>query len=273
VGSLRDVLASAETRIGALLGWFAGSVLRIRRAHVESAMERAGIARSLARAMYRSLGASLVELLWLAARPALPASHLADIEEGSRAILDRIHARGRGMVLATAHAGNWEIAAAAIAERYPLTVVAKPMHVGWVDRFCRRIRTARGIAVASPRGAMGTARAALGRGEVVAMLIDQVPDRARHALAVEFLGATAHVDRAPAVLAAAARAPLVLGVARREGSRQVLEVLAVLEPPAHPGRAWVDEATRAATVTLDRFVRANPSEWLWLHRRWRPAPP
>ncbi len=236
-------------------------------------MARAGIARSFAARMYRSLGASLVELLWLSARPAWPASHVTDLDESSRVILDRIHARGRGMVLATAHTGNWEIAAAAIAERYPLTAVAKPMHVGWVERFCQRVRAARRIAVVSPRGALSTARAALGRGEVVAMLIDQVPDRARHALAVEFLGATAHVDRAPAVLAAAARAPLVLGLARREGARQVLEVLAVLEPPAHPGRAWVDDATRATTVALDRFVRAHPSEWLWLHRRWRPAPP
>ncbi len=258
---------------GAVLGWLAGSVMRIRRAHVESAMARAGIARELAARMYRSLGVSLVELLWLAARPALPASRLAGIDEASRAVLDRVHARGRGMVLATAHTGNWEVAAAAIAERYPLTAVAKAMHVGWVDRFCRRVRTARRIAVASPLGAMATGRAALARGEVVAMLIDQVPDRARHALAVEFLGATAHVDRAPAALAAAARAPLVVGLARREGARQVLEVLAVLEPPAHPGRAWVDEATRAATVALERFVRAYPSEWLWLHRRWRPAPP
>ena len=236
-------------------------------------MGRAGIARSFAVGMYRSLGASLVELLWLAARPALPASRLTDLDDASRAILDRIHARGRGMVLATAHAGNWEVAAAAIAERYPLTAVAKPMRVGWVNRFCRRIRTARRIAVASPRGAMATARAALGRGEVVAMLIDQVPDRARHALAVEFLGATAHVNRAPAALAAAARTTLVLGVARREGARQVLEVIAVLEPPARPRSSWVDEATRAATLALDRFVRAHPSEWLWLHRRWRPAPP
>jgi KDO2-lipid IV(A) lauroyltransferase len=246
--------------------------MRIRRTHVESAMARAGIARGFAARMYRSLGASLVELLWLAARPALPASRLADIGEASRAILDRIHARGRGMVLATAHTGNWEVAAAAIAERYPLTAVAKTMHVGWVERFCTRIREARRIAVASPRGAMTTGRAALGRGEVVAMLIDQVPDRARHALAVEFLGAPAHVDRAPAALAAAARAPLVLGLARREGARQVLEVLAVLEPPDQARRAWVDEATRTVTAALDGFVRAHPSEWLWLHRRWRPAP-
>ncbi len=256
--------------LGALIGWFAGSVLRIRRAHVEDAMERAGIARSSALEMYRSLGRSLVELVWLAWRPAIAASQVAVLDDELRVALDRAKARGRGVVIATAHAGNWEIAAAAIAERYPLTVVGKAMSVGWVDRFCREARAARGIAIAAPRGAMANAKDALRRGEVVAMVIDQVPDRARHALSVEFLGAPADVDRSPAALAASMRAPMIVAAARRvEASQQRLELLAVLDPPDRARGAWIDEATRQATAALDRFVRAHPSEWLWMHRRWR----
>jgi len=56
--------------VGALLGWLAGSVLRIRRAHVEQAMGAAGIedASGSARGMYRALGASALEFLWLTRR-------------------------------------------------------------------------------------------------------------------------------------------------------------------------------------------------------------
>jgi KDO2-lipid IV(A) lauroyltransferase len=256
--------------LGSLIGWLAGSVLRIRRAHVEQAMRRAGIAPALAVRMYRSLGKSLVELIWLAWRPAVAASELVSIDEELRVALERAHARGRGVVIATAHAGNWELGAAAIAERYPLTIVGKAMSLGWVDRFCHAARASRNITVAPPEGAMARAREALRRGEVVAMVIDQVPDRARHALAVEFLGETADVDRSPAALAASMRAPLVVAAARRvEGSRQSIELLAVLEPPDHARRAWIDDATRTATRALDRFVRQHPSEWLWMHRRWR----
>jgi len=53
--------------LGALLGWLAGSVLRIRRRAVVSAMTRAGIpeASRAATAMYANLGAGIFELLWL----------------------------------------------------------------------------------------------------------------------------------------------------------------------------------------------------------------
>jgi KDO2-lipid IV(A) lauroyltransferase len=179
---------------------------------------------------------------------------------------------GRGAVLATAHAGNWELAAAAIAEAYPLTVVAKSMSLGWVDRFCREARLARGMAVVSPRGALGAARAALAHGRLVAMLIDQVPARARHAVSVDFLCGSADVDRSPATLAASASVPLVVAVSRRVGSVQRLEVLGVFEPPASGRLDWAAETTRSATRLLDRWIHAHPSEWLWMHRRWRPAP-
>src|SRR5258708_3698803 len=59
----------ALTALGQAVGWFAGSVLRYRRAHVEHAMRRAGVAdvRGQARSMYRALGVSMVEVLSLGA--------------------------------------------------------------------------------------------------------------------------------------------------------------------------------------------------------------
>jgi KDO2-lipid IV(A) lauroyltransferase len=120
------------------------------------------------------------------------------------------------------------------------------------------------------RGALRRARGVLGRGGAVAMMIDQVPARSSHAVDVDFLGRAALVDRAPAALAASARAPLVVAAARRgPGGVQVLHVLDVLVPPPRPGSAWVDAASATATRALDRFVRAYPAQWLWLHRRWK----
>jgi KDO2-lipid IV(A) lauroyltransferase len=267
----------AIPKLGAALGWLAGTALRIRRAHVERSMKLAGIARSragsLADLMYRSLGLSLVEMLWLAAHPELPASRLATIDEYSRAALADAREKGRGIVLATAHAGNWELAAAALAEVYPLTVVVKPMSVGWVERFCRGARLSRGVGLATPANALDGSRAALARGEIVAMLIDQVPGRASHAIQTDFLCGRADVDRSPAALASYMRSPLVVAVSRRVGGGgHVLEVLAVLHPPERDRRAWVEEATRTATRVLERWIHAHPYDWLWMHRRWRLAP-
>jgi KDO2-lipid IV(A) lauroyltransferase len=239
-------------------------------------MKRAGIVRSRVRAlaagMYRSLGTSVVEMLWLAAHPEVAASGMASLDEWSRAVLAGVHEEGRGAVLATAHAGNWELAAAALAERYPLTVVVKPMSVRWVDRFCRGARGGRGVGLAVPERALDASREALARGELVAMLVDQVPAHASHSVIIEFLCGRADADRSPAALAAAMRVPLVVAVSRRAGPGHVLEVLAVLDPPERDRRAWAVDATRTASRVFERWVHAHPSEWLWMHRRWRAAP-
>ncbi len=260
---------------GALLGWLAGSVLRIRRAHVEASMRAAGLpdAGAEARAMYASLGASALELLWMAWSGERALARVR-IEEGSRRLWEGALARGRGVVIAASHTGNWDLAACAVAREAELLVVTKHLRVGWLDRFWQRTRAARGVLLASASGALARARPVLRRGGAVAMMIDQAPDSTRHALATPFLGRTAWVDRAPAALAASTGAALVVAASRRDahGGGHVLQVLDVLVPPLRPSRAWMDGATIAATRALDAFVRAHPSQWLWLHRRWKAVP-
>jgi Kdo2-lipid IVA lauroyltransferase/acyltransferase len=264
------VIALARV-LGALLGWLAGSVLRIRRAHVEGAMQAAGIAHPgrLARGMYRALGTSVFEFLWMAFAGA-PALEVVAIEPASRVRWAEALAGGRGVVVAASHTGNWDLSACAIAREVELLVVTKRLSVRWLDRFWQSTRARLGVRLTDAPGAVGRAREVLSRGGAVAMMIDQVPD-ARHALPVMFLGQPAHADRAPAAVAAAAGAPLVVAVGRRERSgKHVLQVLDVLTPPARPSRAWIDEATRRATRELERFVLAHPDQWLWMHRRWKP---
>jgi KDO2-lipid IV(A) lauroyltransferase len=257
--------------LGAALGWVAGSVLRIRRSHVRRAMRGAGIddAEAVARRMYQSLGTSAAEFLWLAARGEAATQYVA-IDPSSRSRWREAIARGRGVVIAASHTGNWDLAACALARDIELVVVTKRLRARSLDRFWQTTRAARGVVLVDAVGAMARGLGALRRGAAVAMMIDQVPDRARHAIAVEFLGRPAHVDRAPAALAAAGGAPMVVAASRRgDHGGHILHVLDVLVPPERPGRSWIDQATAAATGALDAFVHAYPSQWLWLHRRWR----
>lgn len=233
-------------------------------------MATAGIANPAreARAFYRELGVSVVEFLWLAVRGRRVLSRVA-IEPASRARWDEALALGRGVVVAASHTGNWDLAACAMAREVELLVVTKHLSVRWLDRFWQSTRAALGVRLSDAVGALSRARETLSRGGAVAMMVDQAP--ARHAVPVEFLGRPAYADRAAAVLAAASGAPLVVAASRREASGgQVLEVLDVLLPPPRAARAWIDQATRSATRALDAFVRRHPSQWLWLHRRWKP---
>jgi KDO2-lipid IV(A) lauroyltransferase len=281
---------SALPWIGAMLGWVAGSVLRVRRAPVEAAMRRAGVVdpRGTAVRMYRDLGRGLAELMWLlGTRPARRAAVIAEvvIEDRATAALEQALQRGP-VILFASHTGNWELAAAAAAQWLGargrrLAIVAKPIRSRGVDRFTLRLRAALGIDVITPRGALASAQRALDAGAVVAMPIDQVPDRAVHGSSVAFLGASALVDRAPATLARRAGATVLVVAAERDGAHHRVRLLDVLEPLARGAlrgprrgaplapRECVIEATATATSRLDAFVRSSPEAWLWLHRRWR----
>jgi Kdo2-lipid IVA lauroyltransferase/acyltransferase len=240
-----------------------------RRAHVEAAVARVPGARS--RDVYRALATGIVELIVLFAsrrRRRAMIDGLRIAPELARAIDT---ARGPVVVFAS-HTGNWELAAAAAAQMLArrgrsLFVVAKRMSVGLADAFVRALRARLGVRTIAPRGALAEARRVLARGDVVAMPIDQVPDRCAHAIAAPFLGQQALVDRAPATLAWRARATVVVVAASRDAGAHRLDLLAVFAP-SDDRAAWIRDVTRAATTELDRFVRAHPSDWLWLHRRW-----
>ncbi len=257
--------------LGAVVGWTAGSLLGIRRAHVVQAMRTARLdhpARA-ARAMYRSLGVSAMEFLWLSARNE-PVTRHVRLASDAVPKWDEAMARGRGVVVAASHTGNWDLAACAMAARAPLLVVTKHLSATGIDQFWQEARARRGVMLAPGEGAMKSAQAVLRKGGAVAMMIDQVPPSERGAVRAEFLGGVAFVDRGPATLAARERAPLVVAACRREpGGDHIMHVLRVLDPPARPGREWIDAATVEATRALDGFVRAYPSQWLWMHRRWR----
>lgn len=150
--------------------------------------------------------------------------------------------------------------------------MVKPQSVGAVHAFCTHLREACGLVLIAPEGAFGAARRSLTAGDVIAMPIDQVPGRARHGVAVPFLGAQALADRAPAALARATGATLLVVAVSREGRRQRLQLLAELPPHGRgesTANAWITNATRESTRALDAFVSADPASWLWLHRRWR----
>jgi len=258
----------AAAPLGAVLAFIVGRLLGVRRAHVVSSMVRAGIARPelVADAMYHALGRGLIELLWVAARPSRRLDDLVELSDDLRRLL----AHGRGLLVATAHTGNWDLLACAAAAHVPLTVVTKRLSIRWLDRLWQTLRARRGVRLVGVGQAARAAASALARGEALAMLIDQAPERRRGVVKVEFLGSPADVDLAPALLAMRARVPLALVLAARDANgRQRAELIALCEPPSIPSRSWAERSMQELTLALETFILHNPEQWLWMHRRWK----
>ena len=110
-------------------------------------------------------------------------------------------------------------------------------------------------------------REALGRGRIVALLIDQ--DTRGAGVFVPFFGRPARTPPGPAVLALRARAPvLTVFIRRRPDGGHAIAFARVPVPPRR-GRDTVVALTARLTAAIEAHIRTAPAEWVWWHRRWR----
>jgi heptosyltransferase-2 len=269
----RAVLATGR-RLGRLWGALDRRHLEVaaanlRRAFPDWSEERV---QATARGVYAHFGTVLLDLLWMQGRPVEDLVALCDYDgaEHVRAPRDA----GRGVLCPSAHFGNWELQAMASVPRTGhISMIARPLDNPALDRRLVRLRTAGGNTVFYKQKAIARVLAALRDGDVVAILIDQNV-QAKDGIFVRFFGrpaATTTVAAAVALKTGCAIVP-VHCVLLPSGRYRM-----VYGPPvewAGTGRRDEDVAalTQHLTTVIEGWVRENPEQWLWLHRRWKTQP-
>jgi len=178
--------------------------------------------------------------------------------------------RGRGVLFATAHLGNWELSAFAhgmLTE--PMSVVVRPLDNQGIDRLVEDRRQAGGNRVIHKKEAARSVLRALERNEAVGILIDQNAG-ADEGVFIDFFGVRACVGTAFARIANRSGAAVIPGFALwSEGEgRYVLRFDPILEMTGDEVRD-----TAAIHAALEAAIREHPDQWLWVHRRWKTRPP
>jgi predicted LPLAT superfamily acyltransferase len=182
-------------------------------------------------------------------------------------------AAGRGVILVSAHMGNWEAAGSLLRAR-----VSGNFSVAMVRAEANRLNAyldkTQGsgltvIALDDPDGSLQIL-AALRRGEAVAMHGDRFLPGAR-TRRLDFLGGTAAFPEGPFHLAALAGAPIITCFALRLGCRRYTfrafppETLAA-------GRAQRDQAVAQAlkhyAARVEAVVREYPGQWFNFYNFW-----
>ncbi|MBF5045756.1 lipid A biosynthesis acyltransferase [Simulacricoccus sp. 17bor-14] len=180
---------------------------------------------------------------------------------------------GQGALLVTAHFGNWETLGEMLIRRgVPLNALVRPLKGALNTRIAlERLRVGAGLIY--PKGAIQETNAALKRGECVYMLLDQALP-AKSALFVPFFGRPASTTPALAVAAQRTGMPVfvVMGVRNARGHVQMHVEGPIAPPPPGTPEPLVEHTARV-TAALERTIRQYPEQWLWLHRRWKVAPP
>lgn len=261
--------------LGALLGWIWYALIRVRRKVATENLRRAlpdkteTERRRIARDCYIHLGRSGVEFLRL---PGLNRDKVDKwIEHAGWEHYENALKRGKGLVFATAHFGNFDLMACAEALRgVPLHVITREQHVRGINRYWMSVRERHGIQFIPPKDSIFKIHRKLKEGKVVALVIDQHMPPGR-GIPVPFFGHPASTTHAPAMLALATGAPLLMAsIERLPGGRHRVTI----DPPLEidEGAERNREAVRL-TEELNRWledkIREKPGHWLWIHRRWK----
>lgn len=179
-------------------------------------------------------------------------------------------ARGRGVLFATAHLGNWELSAYAHALlSRPMSFVVRPLDNPLLDALSTEYRQLSGNRVLGRRDFLRGLVETLRANEAVGILIDQNVTADRGVF-IDFFGQPACVDAGFARLAHRTGATVIPGYALWDPARRH-HVLKFHPPVEITGDALAD--TQAVHRVLESAIRAHPDQWLWIHRRWKTRPP
>jgi KDO2-lipid IV(A) lauroyltransferase len=272
---LAHLPAPAGLWVGRRLGDLAWLALPRRRAVTRENLARAfgaerppAALRRLARRSFEHLGMNLVETCGLLFRP--PSALLSRVDLAGGEHLEKAAGEGKGVLLLSAHLGNWELLAPAHAlTAFELSVVVRPLDQPLLDRIVERFRRRSGVELIAKRRALREVLAALRRGRMVGVLLDQNAARAEGVFA-PFFGIPASTSKGLAVISLRTGAPVVpVFIRRADGGRHRVEVEAPLPVPAGGD---VVAYTAAFNRAIEAAVRRAPEQWFWMHERWRTRP-
>jgi KDO2-lipid IV(A) lauroyltransferase len=177
---------------------------------------------------------------------------------------------GRGVLVATAHLGNWELSAFAHAWlTEPMDVMVRPLDNPLIDRLVENRRTLSGNLLIYKRDGARAVLRALRENRAVGILVDQNTSLAEGVF-IDFFGKPACASPAFVKLAHHSGAVVIPGFALwdEERGRYVLRFYPAIEMT---GDAVTD--TQRLHAAIEAVIRQYPEQWLWIHRRWKTRPP
>lgn len=185
--------------------------------------------------------------------------------------LQEAQRRGKGIIFASGHIGNWELAARyLVANGFPLTTVAREPEDGGFAGYVNELRENGGYRVlyrgsASVRELLGV----LKRNETIALL----PDQNSGDLFLPFFGIPAGTVAGPASLALHTGATLLVGACVRlpDDTYRVICLPPVDLTSTKDRQADTIRIMTEVNQGLESLVRQYPDQWLWLHNRWKSA--
>jgi KDO2-lipid IV(A) lauroyltransferase len=196
---------------------------------------------------------------------------LGDFGDALRLLMSKEH----GVIMLTGHYGNWEILGYALATLgFDTTSIARPLDNPYVNDWLLGVRERRGQRIIDKKGATEEVTMVLEQKHgAVGFIADQ--NAGPKGLFVDFFGRKASTYKSIGLLAMEYKVPVVIGYARRveDQFRFKMGVQDIIRP-----EDWQSQddplryITQRYTTAIEDFVREDPGQYLWVHRRWKTRP-
>ena len=181
---------------------------------------------------------------------------------------------GKGLLMAAGHYSNFEIMGYLLGLfGFNIYSVARPLDNKFINRYLYEVRQRAGQKIIGKKGASEMMGKIASRGTTLCFIADQ--DAGKKGVFVDFFGRKASTYKSIGLLAITNNIPIGVGYSRRVGNRFYFEigVNRIIFP-----EEWADKddplrwVTAEYTRAIEEFVRQDPSQYWWLHRRWKHRP-
>lgn len=188
----------------------------------------------------------------------------ARVKINGREIVEKIAAEGRGFIIFSGHFANWEICPKSACEiGHPLALVYRRANNPWVEKLIQNARKGShaGIFPKGKEAAKNLLKTIANKGSI-GMLVDQ---KMNDGIAVPFFGRDAMTAPALAEFATRFNMPLIPArVVRKNGAYFELTIY----PPLNIENKNTLEIMTEVNQLFESWIRENPGQWLWMHKRW-----
>jgi KDO2-lipid IV(A) lauroyltransferase len=191
--------------------------------------------------------------------------------------LEHVHrafAQKKGVLFLTAHMGSWELLTM-VPSLIPYTVhdIYRPLDYPPLERLAVDFRTRFGLKLIAKEGAIRKMMKALSRNEGVAIPLDQSVS-AHDGVFADFFGEPTCTSKGFGFIAMRTGAPVVPVFMVRE-KRGYSVIFGQRIPLVLTGDIQSDlmKNTQAYNSAIECIIRRYPSQWFWVHNRWKTRPP
>ncbi|MEF3695018.1 MAG: lysophospholipid acyltransferase family protein [Candidatus Cloacimonadota bacterium] len=184
---------------------------------------------------------------------------------------DEAFALGKGVILGTAHYGNWEAARVFPYFQIPVSVITKKQRNRLFNSYTDAIRSEKGVGIIDMRKGLRDILERLRKNEMVAILADQ--NAGKHGLIMDFMGYPASHWLGVAKLSLRYKVPIVPGFAFRtedERTNFCFEKM-IYHPELEDIEENYEYILKELDLVLERYIRNHPEQWFWVHKRWKSA--